>query len=163
MLHYLLAQAKIDIKSELMREQTIEIHNLANGWCLKLSIVGLSLMLSAIPASADQCLLIPKQQAIAAMSRLEPGQTIYSLCELCGERKPQPIKIKTIELVNEPSSKLWQIKVNDREIDLAYIYVRSQDFNARNSRDSSETNSQINLSLIAKCPAKGFTPIISIK
>jgi hypothetical protein len=145
-----------------MSEQSIGIDKLSRGWCLKLSI-GLSLLLPAIPANADQCMLIPKQQAIAAMSRLEPGQTIYSLCELCGERKPQPITIKTLELVNDPSSKLWQIKINDREIDLAYTYVRSQDFNTRSSRDRSETNSQINLSIIAKCPATGFTPILSIK
>lgn len=145
-----------------MSAQNIKVHNLANGWCLKISI-GLSLLLPAIPASADQCTLIPKQQAIAAMSRLEPGQTIYSLCELCGERKPQPITIKTIELINDPGSKLWQIKINNREIDLAYTYVRSQDFNERRSREPIETNSQINLSIIAKCPAQGFTPILSIK
>jgi hypothetical protein len=145
------------------RKHIIQIHQmLSNSWCLKL-FVGVSLVLPAFPASADQCMLVPKQQAIAAMSRLEPGQTIYSLCELCGERKPQPIMIKTIELINDPSSKLWQIKVNDREIDLAYTYVRSQDFNTRSSRDRIDTNSQINLSIIAKCPAKGFTPIISIK
>jgi hypothetical protein len=145
-----------------MNEKTLISYKLLDGIFLKI-FVGLSVIIPAIPANADQCMMIPKQQAIAAMSRLEPGQTIYSLCELCGERKPQPITIKTIELINDPSSKLWEIKVNGREIDLAYTYVRSQDFNTRNPRDAIETNSQINLSIIAKCPAKGFTPIISIK
>jgi hypothetical protein len=145
-----------------MSKKVIRIDKLSSGWCLKLSI-GLSLLLPAIPANADQCMLIPKSQAIAAMSRLEPGQKIYSLCELCGERKPQPITIKTIELINDPGSKLWQIKINDRQIDLAYTYIRSQNFNDSRSPDAIETNSQINLSIIAKCPAKGFTPIISVK
>jgi hypothetical protein len=126
---------------------------------------GLGLLLPVAAAHADQCQLIPKQQALAAMNRLEPGQTIYSLCELCGESLPQKIVIKTIELKHDPDSKLWEIKINDRGIDLAYTYVKAIDLNI--DRDKPErnrsTSSQINLSIVAKCPAKGFTPIISIK
>jgi hypothetical protein len=117
----------------------------------------------AISARADQCMLIPKRQALAAIARLEPGQTIYSLCELCGEKKPRSIEVKTIELSNDPSSKLWQIKINDSGIDLAYTYVRSNNLNDRQQRSSVGTNSYINLSITAKCPATGFTPILSIK
>ena len=126
---------------------------------------GLGLLFPVAAAHADQCQLIPKQQALAAMNRLEPGQRIYSLCELCGERLPQPIVIKTIELKHDLDSKLWEIKINDRGIDLAYIYVNAIDLN--NDRDKPDRNrsssSQINLSIVAKCPAKGFTPIILIK
>jgi hypothetical protein len=122
-----------------------------------------SLLMTAKTALADQCMLVPKQQALAAMTRLEPGQTIYSLCELCGEKQPKPIVIKTIELINDPSTKLWGIKINSSGVDLAYTYVRSHDLNDRQSRSKPDTNSQINLSIIAKCPATGFTPILSIK
>jgi hypothetical protein len=41
--------------------------------------IGLSFGISAISARADQCMLVPKQQALAAMNRLEPEQTIYTL------------------------------------------------------------------------------------
>ncbi|WP_310422923.1 hypothetical protein [Chamaesiphon sp. VAR_48_metabat_135_sub] len=123
----------------------------------------IGLLLSAISADADQCMLIPKQQALAAMTRLEPGETVYSLCELCGEKQPQPIVIKKIDLVSDPRTKLWEVKINDRGIDLAYTYVRSNNLNDRRSTSSTATNSQINLSIIAKCPATGFTPILSIK
>ena len=123
----------------------------------------LSLLLPAISARADQCALIPKQQALAAMSRLEPGEIIYSLCELCGEKQPQPVVIKKIELANDISSKLWRITINNREIDLAYTYVRANELTDRRSRSKINNNSQINLSIIAKCPATDFTPILSIK
>jgi hypothetical protein len=141
-----------------MNKQPIEIPRLSNR-LLSTIVITFSLLLSAISADADQCMLIPKQQALAAMTRLEPGETIYSLCELCGEKQPQPITIKTIDLVNDPRTKLWEVKINDRGIDLAYTYVRSNDLNDGRSR----THSQINLSIIAKCPATGFTPILSIK
>jgi hypothetical protein len=140
----------------------IEMPRLPNRLLSTISIA-LGLLIPAISAHADQCMLIPKQQALAAMTRLEPGETIYSLCELCGEKQPQPIVIKTIELVNDPGTKLWQVKINDRGIDLAYTYVRSNDLNDRQPKSIAPTNSQINLSILAKCPATGFTPILSIK
>jgi hypothetical protein len=145
-----------------MDNQTMEIPQRQNYWLSTISIV-FSLGLTAIPAYADQCMLIPKQQALAAMARLEPGDNIYSLCELCGEKQPQKIAVKTIELVNEPRTKLWQVKINNREIDLAYTYVRSQDFNDSRSRSTIENRPQINLSIIANCPATGIKPILSIK
>ena len=123
----------------------------------------LSICLSAVSARADQCMLIPKQQALAAMSRLEVGAKIYSLCELCGEKQPQLITIHKVELANDPSSKLWQLEINDRQIDLAYTYVRANELSDRSSRSQLDRNSYINLSLIAKCPATGFKPILSIR
>jgi hypothetical protein len=154
---------KIDKQSLAEHLRTrIEIPRLPNRLLSTLAIA-VGLLVPAISVRADQCMLIPKQQALLAMTRLEPGETIYSLCELCGEKQPQPIVIKTIELVNDPGTKLWQVKINDRGIDLAYTYVRSNDLNDRQPRSISPNNSQINLSILAKCPATGFTPILSIK
>jgi hypothetical protein len=145
-----------------MGKQPIGIPRRLNRWLSTISTT-FSLVLMAISAHADQCMLIPKQQALAAMARLEPGDTIYSLCELCGEKQPQKIAVKTIELINDPGTKLWQVKINDREIDLAYTYVRSHDLNDRQPRSTIKTNSQINLSILANCSATGIKPILSIK
>ena len=145
-----------------MDKQPIELRGFS-GRLLSTIVITLTVLLPALSARADQCMLIPKQQALAAMTRLEPGDKIYSLCELCGEKQPKAIRIKTIELVNDPRTKLWEIKINDRGIDLAYTYVRSKDLNDRQSKSTIETHSQINLSIIANCPATGFTPILSIK
>jgi hypothetical protein len=131
---------------------------------LSLAIVTtLSMCLSAVFARADQCALVSKQQALAAMSRLEVGDTIYNLCELCGEKQPSSIVIDKVELTNDPSSKLWQIEINDRQIDFAYTYVLAKAPSDRPSRSQLERNSYINLSLVARCPATGFKPILSIR
>lgn len=46
-----------------------------------LSLAICSNLLLAIPALADQCAYITKEQALIAVSRLNVGQTIYKLCE----------------------------------------------------------------------------------
>ncbi len=117
-------------------------------------------LLSPEIARADQCVWVSKQQALAAMARLEPGQTIYSLCEPCGEKKPQSIVIKTIALNNIPESRppAWKIKINDREIDFAYTYLMRRDKNQQ-----SKANFLVNLSMIANCPANDISPTIPIK
>ena len=87
----------------------------------------LSSMLSIVPAAyADQCSYISKPQAIAAFSHLNLGQRIYSFCELCGDRVPQPVVVKSLSIANTPSGGYWQVLVNGRNIDLAYTYIDYQ-------------------------------------
>jgi hypothetical protein len=103
------------------------------------------------PARADQCAWVGKSQAIAALNYLSIGQTIYNFCELCGDKVPKPILINKLAVANTPDGKLWQVSVNNENIDLAYTYVRY------------EPKYQVNLAILTKCPADGFTPVLSIK
>ncbi len=116
--------------------------------------IAISLIIPTVAARADQCALVPKPQAVAALAKLEIGQTIYQLCELCGEQKPKPVVIKKLNLISDPQTNLAAVKVNDRSIDFAYTYIAEGD---------QKPNSWVNLSTLTNCPAEGYTPIITIK
>jgi hypothetical protein len=146
-LDYLVSHLLVKISINIGQQMKIIILSIAFG-----------LLLPVVAAHADQCALVPKRQALDAITRLDPGQTIYQLCELCGEKKPQPIVVKTVALTNYPQTNLWRIKINDSDIDLAYTYVESSI-----THRLKKPGSWINLSLLANCPADGYTPILTIK
>jgi hypothetical protein len=105
----------------------------------------------AMPALADQCQLVGKSQALAALNYLSIGQTIYSFCELCGDKTPKPIRINKIAVTSGDDGKLWRVLVNNENIDLAYTYIRY------------EPKYQVSLAVITKCPTQGVTPVLNIK
>lgn len=111
--------------------------------------IGITLALSSA-AFADQCLYITKQQAIAAVSRLEKGQTIYKLCEPCGEKLPQAVKINSVSAGTVGYENYWGVKVNEQNIDLAYTYI-----NTSNNKER-----KVNLATLARCPAQNVSSSI---
>ena len=118
-----------------------------------LSILGCTIGYSTVlclPVLADQCSYIKKKQAIAAISRLDINQTIYKLCEPCGEKDPQSVKIQHLSMEKVDYQDFWQVKVNGDGIDLAYIFV-----------DSGVEDNFMNLAAIANCPAQNVSPVLS--
>jgi hypothetical protein len=101
---------------------------------------------------ADQCAYTSKQQAIAAVSHLDENQTIYELCEPCGDNVPKALKIKSVSAGTVGYESLWGVKVNDRNIDLAYTYVD----------DGRSKNRKVNLANLASCPASDVSSSIFI-
>ncbi len=99
---------------------------------------------------ADQCAYTSKQQAIEAVSRLEKGQTIYQLCEPCGETIAKALKITSVSAGTVGYESFWGVKVNDRNIDLAYTYVDTS-----NNKDR-----KVNLATLARCPATDVSRFI---
>ncbi len=101
-------------------------------------------------AYADQCALIPLEQAAKALNHLKPGSQYIPFCELCGDKdfhKHPAVTVKELSVVSETlnNDTLWEIKVNGTGIDLAYTYLRVQD------------GSYLNLSKLADCPSDGVT------
>ncbi len=111
--------------------------------------IGFTLALSSA-AFADQCAYITKQQAIAALSRLEKGQTIYKLCEPCGEKVPQAVKINSVSAGTVGYENYWGVKVNEQNIDLAYTYINT----------SKNKDTKVNLATLARCPAQNVSSFI---
>ena len=109
------------------------------GWCFILSV----------PVLADQCSYISKEQGIAAISRLNIGQTISQLCEPCGEAIPQITTITNLSLEKVDYEDFWQVVVNGEGIDLAYVFV-----------DSGIDKNFANLAAIANCPATEVSPVL---
>jgi hypothetical protein len=123
-------------------------------WGLVGSMV-ISLIL-APAARADQCAYVSKAQAVAAFNQLSIGQTIYEFCELCGDRTPRALAIRTLAVKNTDTSGFWQVMVNGRGIDLAYTYIDYGD----SSRSGRSGKRRVNLALVANCAAIDFTPIL---
>ena len=106
--------------------------------------------LLCLPVLADQCSYITKEQAIRAISRLKLNQTIYFLCEPCGEEKPQPTRITALSAETVNYQDYWQVKVNEQGIDLAYVFV-----------NSGVDGNIINLAVIADCEATRVSSVLS--
>ena len=102
-----------------------------------------------LPAIADQCSYLTKERALTAMARLNIGDTIYQLCEPCGEKTTQPTSIQNLSLEKVDFEDYWQVKINGEGIDLAYVFV-----------DSGIENNFVNLAAIADCPAQQVSPLL---
>lgn len=93
-------------------------------------------------AWADQCALISAEQAGRALDFLKPGGTIVEFCEPCGDKdfysKPEQL-IADIQARQE--QEYWSVKVNGKELDLAYTFVRNVE------------GSYLNVSKLANCPS----------
>ncbi|BAZ45165.1 hypothetical protein NIES4102_21830 [Chondrocystis sp. NIES-4102] len=120
----------------------------------QLSIFGITLSylttILCTSALADQCAYITKEQAQTAVSRLNLDQTIYSFCEPCGDKIPQPMTIERLGIETVDYQDFWQVKVNNGGIDLAYIFI-----------DSGVDGNFLNLAAVANCQATQVSPIIS--
>lgn len=92
------------------------------------------------PALADQCAHISKQQAITAVSRLSLNDTIYYLCEPCGEKVAEEALIYSLGAGSVDFEDYWQVQVNEEGIDLAYVFV-----------DSKLDGQLVNLAIAADC------------
>lgn len=74
-------------------------------------------------ANADQCAYITRQQAEKAIKAVLDTTKLQTLCEPCGESKPQSLTIKSIGIKDVGYQGYWQLSVNDQGLDLAYTYV----------------------------------------
>ena len=94
---------------------------------LRLKISAAALIFStalvfAIPVYADQAAYISEKQAKKAVKLLKKKKVLMHLCEPCGDTVPESIEIDTIEAVKTGYQDYWEVKVNGKGIDLAYIY-----------------------------------------
>ncbi|MEL6493867.1 MAG: hypothetical protein AAFQ41_01925 [Cyanobacteria bacterium J06623_7] len=104
---------------------------------------------SSLTALADQCAYITKSQAIEAIARLELNDRIYFFCEPCGEEIPQPAEITSLSAGTVDYEDYWQVNINGKGIDLAYVFV-----------DSGIEQNFVNLAAIANCPAQIVSPTL---
>lgn len=105
------------------------------------------------PALADQCSFISKQQAITAISRLSLNGTIYHLCEPCGEKVAKKALIHSLGANTVDYEDCWQVQVNGKGIDLAYVFVDSK---------LDDQLVLVNLAIAAGCKAHGVSATVHL-
>jgi hypothetical protein len=89
-----------------------------------------AVLLLALPAFADQCIVVTRQQATAAAAHLKVGDTAWELCEPCGEKALKPLPVRKVEVQHSGITRRpddYELAVSGESIDLAYVFVRATD------------------------------------
>ncbi|MBK8455504.1 MAG: hypothetical protein WAQ53_01185 [Thiofilum sp.] len=109
-------------------------------------LLALGLAIATFNVQADQCQLIEPDQMARALDHIKPNSTYIEFCEPCGDkdffrRKAQTVRALAVSTQKVGNETYWALKLNGKEVDLAYTFVRKAD------------GSFINLSKLADCPS----------
>jgi uncharacterized protein (TIGR03382 family) len=121
---------------------------------LLLGIVAATGLLAPSLAHADQCAWVSKTEAIQGARTLGEsfGKKVVELCEPCGDQDYTPMTVKSVAFSWADETKTYfQVKVNGKEMDLAYVYVQ-QDVDLDGKADTWQ-----NLAEMAGCPTQDVT------
>lgn len=84
-------------------------------------VLAFTLTLS-LTAFADQAAYITEKQAKKAAEFLKKKDKIKHFCAPCGDKESRVEEIETVEAVPTGYENYWEVKVNGKGIDLAYVY-----------------------------------------
>ncbi len=94
----------------------------------KIFVVGIFSTLFMSAVFADQAMVLTSGDAEAAVGILKEETTILAYCEPCSDRKRNVVTIKSVDRVrfkpNDPNDDQWIVRVNGKEIDLAYTFFK---------------------------------------
>ena len=94
----------------------------------KLIIVLIFLSVFAAVAFADQAAYIAQAQAQKAAAFLKDKKQIRHYCNPCDDKGDRVEDISTVDAVAVEGSKpYWEVLVNGKGIDLAYVYYQEKD------------------------------------
>ena len=94
----------------------------------KLIIVLIFLSVFAAVAFADQAAYITQAQAQKAAAFLKDKKQIRHYCNPCDDKGDRVEDISTVDAVAVEGSKpYWEVLVNGKGIDLAYVYFQDKD------------------------------------
>lgn len=80
----------------------------------------------SIVALADQAAYITKAQARRAVTLLGKQNEILHYCQPCADKTRRNETIEKIEMSKTEDGKYWEVKVNGKSVDLAYIFYRTK-------------------------------------
>ena len=96
----------------------------------------LIILLAPSIASADQFIYNALPDALRGLQKLEAAKESTHFCAPCSNDKPRLEKVRDVgvDLVwdsratskpyNDGQSQYWQVFVNDKPVDMAYVYIR---------------------------------------
>lgn len=82
---------------------------------------------------ADQAAYITEKEAKKAAEFLKKKGEIRHHCQPCNDKSVRFEKINTIEAVHTGYQNYWQVKVNGKGIDLAYVYYKKKNDKWKNA------------------------------
>ena len=96
---------------------------------MKLRLILLAAVLAAVTVStfADQAAYITQAEAGKAAAFLEDKKQIRHYCAPCDDKGDRVEDVTTVEAVKVDYQHYWEVQVNGRGIDLAYVYFQTKD------------------------------------
>ncbi len=76
----------------------------------------------AVSVAADQAAYITEKQAKKAVKLLKDESQVRHFCEPCGDTEFETEDIATIEAVKVDFEDYWEVRINGKGVDLAYLY-----------------------------------------
>lgn len=93
---------------------------------LKTVILAILLAIFAITTLADQAAYITRVQAEKAAAFLKDKKEIRHYCAPCDDKGDEVEEITTVEAAPAGYHDYWEVKVNGKGIDLAYVYFQTK-------------------------------------
>lgn len=90
-----------------------------------IAVIMLGLMLS-LAVFADQAAWITKEQAEKTAAFLKDKQQIKHYCEPCDDKSVTTEDISTVEAAPTGTEDYWEVLINGKGIDLAYVYFQTK-------------------------------------
>lgn len=110
----------------------------------------LGLQLLTMAAHADQCAWVSQEKAKAAAKYFDVGTVWAEYCESCGDKRPTVHTVTEQVLVVQPEHDQYQLRLDGKLVDLAYVYVQLRRGAPRMS----------NVAKLAQCPTQGVAKSI---
>lgn len=95
----------------------------------------ISILVFALTAFADQAAYIQKNDTMHAVALLKDKKQVRFFCEPCGDKTFRVEEIKTVESAFTNYENFWEVKVNNKGVDLAYLYYIDATGKWRNAAD----------------------------
>ena len=122
---------------------------------LSLFTLAFALISTYRSASADQCAWTTKAAAQKAAALVKESKFVINYCELCSGDKPQKeevtsVKVQQVVFSGEIQKGYWELLINNKAVDLAYVFVESQ-----------TEKEYLNLGVKSECGASGVSRTIT--
>jgi len=76
----------------------------------------------AMPVFADQAAWVSRAEAARALQELAGAEWIRHYCAPCGDKTVRSEAVQSIGLFKVEGENYWEIRVNGKGVDLAYVY-----------------------------------------
>lgn len=79
-----------------------------------------------VPVFADQAAWVSRAEASRALEDLASAQSIKHFCAPCGDKAVRTEMVESIGLFKVEGENYWEIRVNGKGVDLAYVYFEEK-------------------------------------
>ena len=84
------------------------------------------LITGTVPVFADQAAWVSRSEAVSALEILAKYERIRHYCAPCGDKEATEEAIESIGLFKAKDGSFWEIRVNGKGVDLAYVYFEKK-------------------------------------